>query len=208
MIGGFNSYIDSQIKANVGEARVFAYTFDTYYETLFENVDINLAPRLSIDNYIPRGGTALYESLGKTIDDIGKKLAEMDESERPEKVLIVTITDGENNSHLSGNEFKQYSSMEVKNMVKHQSDVYNWDFAYIGANQDVWAVGTSIGSSNNLGYAATKDGTAFAFDNLAKSSTLYRSVIASKGGGQGVKFAFVPTDFQEVDVKTTKKKKA
>lgn len=220
MIGGFNSYIDSQIKANLGEARVFGYAFDTYYETLFENVDINLAPRLDATNYVPRGGTALYDSLGKTITDIGKRLADLAEADRPEKVLVITITDGEDNSHLSGNEFKQYSSTEVKDMVKHQSDVYNWDFAYIGANQDVWAVGASMGitgSASNLGYVADKAGTAYAFDNLAKSSTFYRSAVSAAGGqSAGVKFAFVPTpadttafDSQQVvAVKTPKKKKA
>lgn len=215
MIGGFNSYIDSQIKLAVGEARVFGYAFDTYYETLFENVDLNTAPRLTKENYVPRGGTALYDSLGKTIVDIGKKLSDLDESERPEKVLVVTITDGEDNSHLSGTEFKEYSSAEIKDMVKHQTDVYNWDFAYIGANQDAWAVGTSMGSVNNLGYTATAVGTAFAFKSLSDSSTQYRSAVSSAGarGVDKVKFAFVPTDTtafdsqQLVSVKTSKKKK-
>lgn len=214
MIGGFNSYIDAQIKANVGEARVFAYAFDTYYETLFENVDINLAPRLTTENYIPRGGTALYDSLGKTITDIGKKLADMDETDRPEKILVVTITDGEDNSHLSGNEFRQYSSKEVKEMVNHQTDVYKWDFAYIGANQNVWAVGASIGTTSNLSYAATSVGTAYAFDSLSKSSTFYRSAAVSKLAGD--KFAFVPDpadttalDSQTlVDTKVPKNKKS
>ncbi len=214
MIGGFNSYIDSQIKANVGEARVFGYAFDTYYEILFENVDINLAPRLTVENYVPRGGTALYDSLGKTITDIGKKLADMDEADRPEKILVVTITDGEDNSHLSGNEFTEYSSAQVRKMVNHQTDVYNWDFAYIGANQDVWAVGASMGisgSASNLGYAATAAGTAYAFDSLSKSSTFYRSALVSKSAGD--KFAFVPDPADSaafnsplVDVKLPKKK--
>jgi len=176
MIGGFNAFIKAQRKANIGDCRVFAYQFDTEYTTIFENLDVNKVPELTEATYQPRGGTALYNSLGKTINDIGVKLAALPESERPEKVLVVTITDGEDNSVLSNvPESFQYTSTKVKEMVKHQNENYKWDFAYIGANQDAWAVGSSMGVSNNLNYVADSAGTAYAFDNLTKSTLSYRA---------------------------------
>lgn len=176
MIGGFNSFIQSQLKLNIGECRIFAYSFDTYYETLFDNVDIKTCPQLNYQNYIPRGWTALYDSLGKTITDIGEKLRNLEEIERPEKVLVVTITDGEDNSRLL-KDGVPFSSDEVKKMVEHQKNVYKWDFAYIGANQDAWAVGGSIGvaQASSLNYIADSHGTAVAFDKLSTSTTHYRA---------------------------------
>ncbi len=187
MIGGFNAFIKAQRDANIGDCRVFAYQFDTEYTTIFENLDVNKVPELTEATYQPRGGTALYNSLGKTINDIGVKLSVLPESERPEKVLIVTITDGEDNSVLTNFKYSiQYTSTKVKEMVKHQTENYKWDFAYIGANQDAWAVGSSMGVSNNLNYVADSAGTAYAFDNLTKSTLSYRSA------GSGSAFAFAP----------------
>jgi hypothetical protein len=195
MIGGFNSFIKAQRDANIGDCRVFAYKFDTEYETIFENLDVNKVPDLTNETYEPRGGTALYNSLGKTINDIGAKLAALPESERPEKVLVVTITDGEDNSVLSNFSVSEYNSSKVKEMVKHQTENYKWDFAYIGANQDAWAVGSSMGVTNNLNYVADSAGTAYAFDNLTKSTLSYRSA------GPARAFAFTPdTSAVEVNV--------
>lgn len=184
MIGGFNTFIKAQKDANIGECRVFAYKFDTDYEIIFENMDINSVPLLDKKNYVPRGGTALYDSLGFTINNIGKRLANTDEDERPEKVLVVTITDGEDNDYLRNVGKVRFSSEKVKEMVKHQTENYKWEFAYIGANQDAWAIGGSMGVANNLTYAATSKGTAAAFATLGSSTLNYRS-----GATRGFTFA-------------------
>jgi hypothetical protein len=205
MIGGFNAFIKSQQDAKIGTCRVFAYKFDTTYEPMFEDIDLYQCPLLDNNNYEPRGGTALYDSLGKTIVDIGVRLESTSEEERPEKVLVVTITDGEDNSHLETIQgLKRYTSQEVKDMVEHQKSKYNWDFAYIGANQDAWAVGSSMGYSagTTLNYVADSAGTALAFDMLDRSTTSYRSA------ARGASFKFAGNDTTEdddVDVKTKKK---
>lgn len=199
MIGGFNSFITTQRK-NPGAAKVFAYKFDTVYEPMFENVDIqDQSVCLNEKNYQPRGSTALNDSLGKTIVDVGVKLSALPESERPEKVLLVTITDGMDNEHLDNTD-KRYNNAQIKEMIDHQTKVYNWDFAYIGANQDAWAVGSSMGYSlgTTLDYCADSDGVACAFDNLSKSTTNYRSAPMKK-------FVFCPGPDDEDDDKSSKK---
>lgn len=196
MIGGFNSFIKSQQDANLGDCRVFAYKFDTTYEPMFEDIDLKQVPLLDNKSYDPRGGTALYDSLGKTIVDIGARLAALPEDQRPEKVLVVTITDGEDNDHLRNEGVTRYNSTSVAELVKQQTEKYSWDFAYIGANQDSWAVGASMGYSKGttLDYAADSEGTACAFASLDSSARSYRSA------GVGVKFSFSP---QPVDVTVT-----
>ena len=175
MIGGFNAFIREQKSVNPGDCRVVAYKFDTVYEPMFEDKPLAEVPELTTETYEPRGSTALYDSLAKTIVDIGARLAALPEDQRPERVLIATITDGEDNSHLTG-DFKHYTSEQVKEMVDHQRTVYSWDFAYIGANQDAWAVGGNMGyaASSTLNYVADSDGTAYAFDKLSKGVTSYR----------------------------------
>jgi hypothetical protein len=199
MIGGFNTFIKSQQDAKLGQCRVFAYKFDTQYETMFEDVDLYQVPLLDKNNYIPRGGTALYDSLGKTINDMGARLSAMPEEERPEKVLVVTITDGEDNDHLHNRDAVRMDSIMVKGMVEHQTKVYSWDFAYIGANQDSWAVGSSMGyqAGTTLDYVADSAGTALAFDTLSRSATAYRSL-------KGASFKFMDTT--DTAASKTKKK--
>jgi hypothetical protein len=191
MIGGFNAFIKSQRDAKIGDAKVFFYQFDTLYEVVYEGIPLKDVPDLTDKTYVPRGSTALYCSLGKTITDMGVQLANMFEEERPEKVFVVTITDGEDNSVLTDvnrpNQYKIYRADEVKEMIKHQTEIYKWDFAYIGANQDAWAVGNSMGHSSGttLGYVASATGTAYMFNKLSDDTIKYRST-------KGAKFAFSP----------------
>jgi len=193
MIGGFNAFIKAQRAAKAGDCKVFFYQFDTKYDAVYEGVDLEKVVDLTDKTYVPRGGTALYCSHGKTIVAIGEKLNLMPESDRPEKVLIVTITDGENNSVLENSEEKVYTLEQVKEMVKHQTDAYNWDFAYIGANQDAWQVGNNMGyaKGTSLNYVASSTGTAAMFDKLTKSTVSYRTCTDKK-------FAFEDEDNKPV----------
>jgi hypothetical protein len=196
MIGGFNSFIKSQQDAKLGDCRVFAYKFGDMYEPMFEDINLNKVPLLNDRSYDPRGSTALYDSLGKTIVDIGNRLSALSEDQRPEKVLIVTITDGQDNVHLYHSDVIHYNSVKIKEMVEHQIKNYNWDFAYIGANQDSWAVGSNMGysSGTTLDYVADSHGTAVAFSSLSDNTCCYRSAAA------GVKFSFTP---QPIDITVT-----
>ena len=190
MIGGFNAFIKEQRKIK-GDCKVFFYQFDTEYDTVYEKVDLDNVKDLNDKTYVPRGGTALYPSLGKTIEDIGKKLSSMREHERPERILFVTITDGEHNSNLSmingkpikwDEPFHQFTADQVKSMIEHQTQVYNWDFAYIGANQDTWAVGSGMGHTKGttLSYVASAAGTSNMWDKLCDSTAAYRSSTTHK----------------------------
>ena len=55
-----------------GEATVTLAQFDTEYEVVYANRPIADVPRLELQ---PRGGTALYDALGRLITDVGAELA-------------------------------------------------------------------------------------------------------------------------------------
>ena len=98
---------------------------DRYYE-VFVAKSIK-----DVDNIIlnPHGSTALIDAWCMTIDITGKRLAKMDEKERPSKVLFVVITDGEENSS------KKFTKELLEERIKRQEEQYNWKFQYLGANQ-------------------------------------------------------------------------
>lgn len=175
MIGGFNTFIKTQKDAKLGKCKVFAYKFDTIFEPMFENLDLEEVPVLTEESFVPRGGTALYASIGKTIKNIENHLELLKDKKKPSNILFVTITDGGNNDFLENKEEKNYSLAEVKEMIKNHTEKDKWDFAYIGANQDAWAVGGSMSMGAKMNYSATPQGTALAFKSLTRSAELYRS---------------------------------
>ena len=75
------SYID-------GETKISTVLFDDKYELLFNGVSVDEA-YLDHEKYYVRGMTALYDAVGKTILDVGNRLAHTPEEERPEKVIFI-----------------------------------------------------------------------------------------------------------------------
>lgn len=88
-------------------------------------------PINDVDNIVfnPEGMTALIDAWCITIDKTGKRLAKMNEKDRPSKVLFVVITDGEENSS------KEFTKKQLEERIKKQEEQYNWKFQYLGANQ-------------------------------------------------------------------------
>jgi hypothetical protein len=114
-IGGFNSYVKKQRETNVGECRMSFNQFDEIFEEVYQNLDIKEVKDLDDKTFVPRGWTALLDAVGNTIENKGKYYNDLPEHERPEKVLIVILTDGEENAS------KKYSYNQIQEMVKHQT---------------------------------------------------------------------------------------
>jgi uncharacterized protein YegL len=171
IIGGYNKFISDQKALKHGTCDVSFYQFDTLYETVYENTPIDFVKDLDKNTFVPRGGTALLDAVGTTIKNVGNHLGNLQESERPEKVLVVIITDGEENSSHT------YTWDQVKKSVEHQTNIYNWQFTYIGANQNAWTVGANLGiaAGASMTYAANSIGTKGAFDSLSSNTATYRS---------------------------------
>ena len=63
-------------------------------------------------------------------------------------------------------------------MVKHQTEKYSWQFVYIGANQDAFAVGQGLGIAQAQNYQANAAGTSDMFAGVSRGVRSYRG-----GGG-------------------------
>ena len=95
-IGGFNTFLKKQ-KELPDEATITVALFDDKYELLYDNVDIKKAEELTSKIWYPRGTTALYDAIGKTINTDRAKLKSLG-NEAPSKVLVCIVTDGLENA--------------------------------------------------------------------------------------------------------------
>jgi hypothetical protein len=63
----------------------------------------------------------------------------MPEGERPGKVIFVIVTHGLENAS------RTYTREQVFERIRHQTEVYGWEFVYLGAKQDAIAAGARVG---------------------------------------------------------------
>lgn len=162
-IGGFNSLIEKQ-KNEEGDAMVTAVLFDDMYEILYDHIPINQVKRLTRKEYYARGCTALLDAAGRTITNVGKRLAETKEEERPGKIVVVITTDGYENAS------REYTKPQIRAMIEHQRDVYKWQFMFLGANIDAVSEADSLGIRPCMSatYSATNAGVNSTFRAMDK----------------------------------------
>jgi uncharacterized protein YegL len=168
-IAGFNKFVEDQ-KAVPGAATLALTSFNTERTSIVRETALVNVPKLSLENYKLGGNTALIDAMVETIKDAGKSLAMRPEQYRPGKVIFVVITDGEENAS------RNHTAQELRYAVKHQEDVYNWNFLYLGANQDAFKVGArfGFGVANSANYSSSNAGTLDMMGAVTQSMTAYR----------------------------------
>lgn len=170
-IGGFNTFLKAQKEAP-GEAKMTVVQFNTQLEFYAVNADVKSVNPLDTKTYTPEGGTALYDAVGLAIDETGKRLAAMEEKDRPSKVIFAILTDGEENSS------KKYTGGEIKKMIERQRDVYKWDFVFLAAGEGAFKEAEHIGMqmSKTMRFANTGANQSASYDTLAFYASNSRSM--------------------------------
>lgn len=170
VIGGINRFIQDQ-KAVEGSANFTLVLFNNEVETVHNSINIDDVPLLTRGTYVVRGTTAMNDAIGMTVTNIGKKLASVDETDRPSKVIVCIMTDGHENA---SNEF---TTETVKDMIDHQTEKYSWEFVFMAANIDVDEAADQIGirSANRYSFAATARGVDSAYCDISAVTTSFRS---------------------------------
>lgn len=179
-IGGFNTFVEEQRKLP-GYATLSLIQFDDVYQEDYLDKLLVDVPNLTSETYVPRGYTALHDAIGRTIVNLGAKLAKLPEAERPGKVVMVIITDGQENAS------KEYNAAKVKELIEHQRTKYQWEFVYLGANQDAVTVGSIMGIAKGSSASYSVDNTKHLFQAMAANVSSYRS---AQGPDAGAVLAF------------------
>ncbi len=133
--GGFSAFVEEQRRA-VGECRVTLAQFDDQYEIVFADTPVANIDRINLQ---PRGSTALLDAMGRLITEAGAALAALPEDQRPGSVVVAIMTDGLENAS------REWTHPAVKALVEQQTTAYQWQFLYMGADQDAIDVGTGLG---------------------------------------------------------------
>lgn len=123
VIGGFNKTIAEQKAVKDGDCIVSLYEFDSRVKKVYLGKNLD---EVGDFNYKVGGMTRLYDGIGTAVDEVGKWLSDMDESERPSKNIVVIITDGGENSST------EYRLKDIREKIKEQTEKYSWDFVYLG----------------------------------------------------------------------------
>lgn len=186
--GGINSFIQTQ-KEHDGQARITLVTFDTEVEVIYHG-DIQECPAFKLQ---PRGGTALNDAMGESINTIGELLRKTDEKDRPKLITFVCSTDGGENSS------REFSTKQVQDMVKHQTEKYNWSFLFLGADYD--AVGNNQYASNidnSLNFSKSKVNQVYEMTSSKLSNARTMVSQGFSADAAGASFVYTEEDREEV----------
>lgn len=171
--GGFNAFVADQ-RNQPGQCQLSLAQFDHEYEVVYTDRPLDEVPPLQI---VPRGTTAMLDAIGRTVIDLGARLAALPEDARPGTVLVAIVTDGLENAS------REFSYAAIKQLITQQEQVYNWTFMYLGADQDAIAQGAQMGiaAGRSLTYGRGSSGQAYE----AMSGAVRRLRSAAADGLQG-----------------------
>jgi hypothetical protein len=191
-ISGFNEFLDSQKDKSLGVCHVTLIKFNSEKpsgaEVVYKDQDIDDAPALTPQTYLPNANTPLYDAVAfgikhtedkyKVANVVLAKLAGKDKTTAATPLVVfLVITDGEENSS------QQYGAHDVRGMIETKKKE-GWTFAFLGANQDSWAAAQPLGfDRGNIARYADHSAkqVAATYANVAHSMSAYRSTMASAG---------------------------
>ncbi len=169
-IGGFNGFIENQ-KTVDGKATLTTVLFDTSWKILHDGVDLREVKSMTNSDYVAGGGTAMLDAIGEIINRVQDRHDELG-TEKPEEVLFVITTDGEENSS------RKFTKSQIEKMIKHQTNGHGWKFMFLGANMDAVKEASSIGISIDwaTNYTYTAKGVYDAYTTLSNTACSMRTV--------------------------------
>lgn len=166
VLGGYQTLIEEN-QAMPGDCSFTLIGFDNEYKKPHDMVPlVSVATDLP---FAPRGTTALIDALGRSIVETGESLTALPEAERPDRVLFIVQTDGYENAS------KEYTWLQVREMIQHQREVYNWDFMFLGAGEEaIAAQGPRAGIPQSTSASYPAQNTKKAMCSTSKRVRLFR----------------------------------
>lgn len=171
VIGGFNTFLAKQ-KQEEGRATLTLVQFDSQdpYEVVHAFRDIHVVPELTRATFVPRASTPLYDAIGRGIHDLEKSLGALPTKERPDNVMVVVITDGQENAS------QEFNREQVRKLMDGKKE-QGWQFVFLSADMNALDEAEDVGfdPSAAMYFAGTAAGTASAFDSLSAGISSTRS---------------------------------
>lgn len=169
-IGGYNAYID-ELKKSGDDVKFTLTMFDSQsVDVIHDAVDVSKVPHLTEETYQPRAATPLYDAIMTAVQRLEAKVGAGD------NVIFAVLTDGLENASV------KYTLSDVKEFITAKQNI-GWMFAYLGADQDAWVVGESIGVAPAGRVAFAKEAYRANIHQLGRATRHYTQ--AAKAGTLG-----------------------
>jgi len=177
VVEGYNDYL-RELRDQGGETLFSLTTFDTRFEHVYVGVPLADVVELDGRTYRPDGMTALYDAIGHTALQTEQRLQA--ERRADEKVLVVVMTDGLENSSTD------YDAHSIAELVRGYEERPNWTFVYLGAGHETIdaaqdaAVAMSIKAGNAMRWKADPGSARKSMKALADATSVRRYSAALK----------------------------
>lgn len=133
---------EERVQAEVGGRATYSvWEFDDEIRRVLPFAELGAVRGYQI---VPRGNTAMYDAVGDAAEAEGRDLAALPEGERPEDVVMVVSSDGQENCS------NRRTGPEVKALLDRQQGTYSWRVIFMGCNQDALKEGAKIGTTRGL----------------------------------------------------------
>lgn len=123
-----------------------------------------------VDMYQPNGMTNLYDAIGQSISFIEREV----KLDKDESVAFVVVTDGQENSS------REFNAQQIRDLIK-KKEKDDWLMIYLGADQDGFASGQTMGFTGNFSATFSKSNLGGTFRDLASRTTTYAASAATIG---------------------------
>ena len=170
-VGGINASFDEARKGLNEDDQVLVSVkiFDHEEKLLMRRQNLREVADLKVEDFVPRGSTALYDAMGNTLTYF-MELKLMDPHSYDSCVIYVA-TDGLENAS------RNFSTVRLQELIKNGKEKYNIDVLYLGANQDaiIEAGKIGIGPDNAINYNETSENVEAVYRGAAACATRTRS---------------------------------
>lgn len=168
--GGLRSFVEDQ-RSLPGNVRFTLVQFDSTEpcEIVYDRVLLDAVTDIRL---VPRGGTPLYEGIGRAV----AHLQDRQRAEPSDRTVVMIITDGED---TGGN--GEWTRDRVKGLLK-QLDTHQWTALFLGANLDAFSESGNMGIATGTTLPFTNSSTFVSHAYAASASNVLRSRTAVLSG--------------------------
>lgn len=181
VLGSVKSLIQQHRESTTGDSTctISLTFFNDKIDHAIEFKDVMSISDQTIDdlNIYANNFTSLRDAIYSNIINTGQHLSKLDESERPEKVMVVIQTDGMENSST------ECSIELLKETITEQKEKYQWNFLFIGANEkEIMNARNLYGFDAHTAITYNEKNTSNSLNTVFAKTVSYRNAI--KGSDQ------------------------
>jgi len=170
-VGGINAML-AEVKKSKEESdtvRVSMKLFDHEEQLKWRSMPIEEVDKFPLNEFIPRGQTALLDALGHTLTFFMEK--KLYNPTAYDTCLIYVATDGQENCS------KHYTRHKIKALIHSAKESYNIEVVYLGANQDAILEARNIGidHGNAINYSEDESSTEAVYRAVGRVASDQRS---------------------------------